>query len=97
LRGDEFALLLRNLPTPELAASVGQRILQQFQVPFRVARKEVTVGISIGAAGIITGYETADELLRNAELALQVAKTAGKAHYQRYQPEMRGEISAAVA
>ncbi|MEO9008506.1 MAG: diguanylate cyclase, partial [Candidatus Dormibacter sp.] len=97
LRGDEFALLLRNLPSAELAASVGQRILQQFLVPFRVGRHEVTVGVSIGAAGITTGYETADELIRNAELALQVAKTAGKARYQRYQYDMQSGLAADVA
>jgi diguanylate cyclase (GGDEF)-like protein len=89
LRSDEFAILLRNMPNAGVAASVGARILEQFQAPFRVDRQEISVGVSIGAAGLLSGAETADELLRNADLALQVAKTAGKGRYQRYEPGMR--------
>lgn len=98
LRSDEFAILLRNMPNAGVAASVGARILEQFQAPFRVDRQDVGVAVSIGAAGLLSGTETADELLRNADLALQVAKTTGKGRYQRYEPTMRtGGIPTAVA
>jgi len=47
---------------------------------------------------VLSGSETADELFRNAGLALQVAKKAGKGRYQRYEPSMRtGAIAADVA
>ena len=98
LRSDEFVILLRNMPNAGVAASVAARILEQFQAPFRVEGTDVSVGISIGAAGLLSGSETADELFRNADLALQVAKKAGKGRYQRYEPSMRtGAIAADVA
>jgi diguanylate cyclase (GGDEF)-like protein/PAS domain S-box-containing protein len=86
LRSDEFAILLRDMPNPDAAASVARRILQQFEVPFRLGREEVQVAATIGAAGLISGAESVDDLLKHADLALRGARVAG-ARYQRYLPE----------
>lgn len=96
LRSDEFAILLRDMPNPEAAASVARRILQQFEAPFRLGREQVRVAATIGAAGLISGSETVEDLMKHADLALRAAR-AGGSRYQRYQPETPAPDLSSVA
>ena len=88
LRSDEFAILLPATPIED-AAPVADSILQQFRAPFLAAGQDVSLPVTIGGAGVISGHESATELLRNADVALEAAKASGKARYQRYEPKAR--------
>ncbi|HVH65637.1 MAG TPA: GGDEF domain-containing protein, partial [Candidatus Acidoferrum sp.] len=88
LRSDEFAILLPGM-TIEAAEASAENLMQQFRQPFRTGPRDVVLPISIGVAALVSGQETASELLRNADLALQAAKAGGKAKYQRFEPAMR--------
>ncbi len=88
LGGDEFAILLedvRDLREPRLVA---ERILGNLRYPFELQGKEFFVGCSIGLGISGSGLENADELLRNADVAMYTAKNAGKGGCEVFQPEM---------
>ena len=92
LGGDEFAILIEDGGESVGAAEVAGRILKALDGPFLLDGKEVFVRASIGIAtsGVsrATGPEGAEELLRNADVAMYIAKEAGKNRYQIFEPEM---------
>ena len=92
LGGDEFAILIEDGGESVGAAAIAGRILQALDGPFLLDGKEVFVRASIGIAtsgvGRTTGPEGAEELLRNADVAMYIAKEAGKNRFQIFEPEM---------
>jgi diguanylate cyclase (GGDEF)-like protein/PAS domain S-box-containing protein len=92
LGGDEFAVLLEDGGDGVEAAEVASRILTAFEEPFRLDGKDVLVRTSIGiASGDLmspTVAHGAEELLRNADVAMYMAKEAGKGRYQIFEPAM---------
>jgi diguanylate cyclase (GGDEF)-like protein/PAS domain S-box-containing protein len=91
LGGDEFAVLLEDGGDGVEAADVASRVLGSLDGPFHLENKEVFVRASIGIATATPeteGPETAEELLRNADVAMYMAKEAGKARYQIFEPAM---------
>jgi diguanylate cyclase (GGDEF)-like protein/PAS domain S-box-containing protein len=85
LGGDEFAVLLDDAAAN--AASVADEILQAFKVPFSVQGTDIVVTMSIGIASVLP-HQGADEVLRNADLALYRAKGEGKACAASFEPAM---------
>ena len=85
LGGDEFAVLLDDENAD--AAAVAERILQAFQAPFAVQGTDIVVTMSIGIATLLP-HQGADDVLRNADLALYRAKGEGKARAASFEPEM---------
>lgn len=85
LGGDEFAVLLDDGATN--AEFVAERILEAFQGPFTVQGTDIVVTMSIGIASL-NPRQGADDVLRNADLALYKAKSAGKACAASFEPEM---------
>ena len=91
LGGDEFAILLEDGGDGVDAAEVAARILASLEGPFHLEGKEVFGRASIGIATADTetgGPEGAEELLRNADVAMYMAKEAGKGRYQVFEPAM---------
>ncbi len=91
LGGDEFAVLVDNVRGIEDVLVVVERILGTFRRPFGLGGREVRVGTSIGVARVGNG-EGAEELLRNADLAMYQAKRGGRGGYEIFAPEMHTEI-----
>ncbi len=87
LGGDEFAVLVDELADPEDAIGVAERILDVLKGPVQVASARVAAGASIGIAYGHAGTPV-DEILRNADLAMYTAKSAGKSCYRVYAPDM---------
>ncbi len=90
LGGDEFAILLEDVGEGLGAADVAARILETLEAPFHLGSKEVLVRASIGIA--IAGQHNvpadAQELMRNADVAMYMAKESGKNRYQVFEPAM---------
>ena len=86
LGGDEFAVLLEN-PSEREAVELAHQILKVLLLPIVVQGKEVVLSGSIGIALSDTGAD-ADELLRNADVAMYTAKAAGKSQFAVFQPAM---------
>jgi len=87
LGGDEFAILLEDALT-ETPQAVATRIHDAFERPFAVQGKQVLVHTSIGIALDSAAAATPDELLRNADLAMYVAKQRGKGRHEVYEERM---------
>jgi diguanylate cyclase (GGDEF)-like protein len=90
LGGDEFAVLL-DVDEAELAEEAATRILAALTVPFKVGEHLLLAHASMGVALAAPG-DTADEVLRNADIAMYAAKAAGKASWARFEPRMRDEV-----
>jgi diguanylate cyclase (GGDEF)-like protein/PAS domain S-box-containing protein len=88
LGGDEFAILLEETIQPDDSILVAKRILDSVQRVFILEKKEVLVGISIGIAVSDDVTENADELLRNADVAMYIAKENGKSRYAMFETEV---------
>jgi len=103
LGGDEFAVLLEEQATPEIALAVAERIQESVATPISVDGHHVRVGVSIGIAssGTLGEVDTAvaretlaigalaDELVRNADVAMYESKHGGKERVATYEPAMR--------
>ena len=76
--GDEFAIVLEDLDAEDVPAGVGRRILDRLRAPFAIQDQEVRIHGSIGIAQHTREDQSADELLRNADVAMYAAKAAGK-------------------
>jgi diguanylate cyclase (GGDEF)-like protein len=78
LGGDEFAVLLADNPDRYEASTVAGRLLAAVQVPVHLAGYEHAVGVSIGISLGASGEATAEDLMRDADIAMYVAKGRGK-------------------
>ncbi|HEY3073083.1 MAG TPA: EAL domain-containing protein [Candidatus Limnocylindrales bacterium] len=92
LGGDEFAVLLDDTRSLERALNVAQRILESLHVPIAVADREFIVSASVGVAAATMGEMAADDLLRNADVAMYMAKARGKGSVSVYDPEMHAAV-----
>jgi diguanylate cyclase (GGDEF)-like protein len=78
LGGDEFAILAEQMTASEHAETVAAHITQALQAPFNVNGASTRVTASVGVAFRSPGVSSVDDLLRSADEAMYVAKTAGK-------------------
>ena len=92
LGGDEFAILLEGEPLASDPGRVAYRLLKCMERPFRIGTSRLTLQASIGISTDQVGYETPEELLRNADLAMYTAKANGKHSYEIYAREMHSVI-----
>jgi diguanylate cyclase (GGDEF)-like protein/PAS domain S-box-containing protein len=89
LGGDEFAILLEDTRDGSGPARVAERVLRALASPVRLRDKEVTVSASIGIAVSDPGREpSSEELLRNADIAMYMAKGSGKDRFEIFEPSM---------
>jgi diguanylate cyclase (GGDEF)-like protein len=92
LGGDEFAIIQVGVRQPNDAESLANRIIAAFREPFDVDGHQVMAGASIGvtiAPGDSVSYET---LMRDADIALYLAKTEGRGTVRFFEPEMDARI-----
>jgi diguanylate cyclase (GGDEF)-like protein len=88
LGGDEFAVLLEHAPTSVEAERAAERVLGALVAPLTVEGRAVRVQASIGVALASAGASSAEELLRNADLAMYTAKARGRSRCAIFSPGM---------
>jgi PAS domain S-box-containing protein len=88
LGGDEFTVLLDDVSEPSDAIRVARRILDKIALPFTLGGQQIVISASIGIAASSNAYEGAEDLLRDAEIAMYRAKQAGKARCEVFDPAM---------
>ena len=79
LGGDEFTILLDDIRDPIQAVRVAERVQAELATPFVVNQQEIVISASIGIASSISPHTQAEDLLRDADIAMYRAKRAGKA------------------
>jgi diguanylate cyclase (GGDEF)-like protein/PAS domain S-box-containing protein len=92
LGGDEFGVLLEGVSDVDEAVAVARRILDAIGEPFSIGGLPVplraSVGVALGAAQVVS----ADELLRNADIAMYAAKRAGKNRHVVFRADQHAEL-----
>ena len=81
LGGDEFVVLLNELREHQDVIVVADRLLQALAAPYDLAGHEVHSSASIGIATNCTPYNSADDVIRDADNAMYRAKANGRANY----------------
>jgi diguanylate cyclase (GGDEF)-like protein len=93
--GDEFIVLCEDLVNEHDAVTVAQNIHDSLRAPFFIDGQQVQLTASIGiacAAGGEAGPGDADELLRDADVALARAKERGRDRYEIFDQPMRARL-----
>jgi diguanylate cyclase (GGDEF)-like protein len=75
--GDEFAIILRNLSTVNKALKVARKIHQSISQPFSLSGNRIFINVNIGIAPCDAEYDTPEEILRDADIAMHFAKEKG--------------------
>ncbi|MDR7048688.1 diguanylate cyclase (GGDEF)-like protein [Duganella sp. 3397] len=89
--GDEFAVLLDGLPEPGVVERIASRLLERLGLPYRVREQELALTFSLGLVVLKTGENDADDLLRDAAIAMAVAKAQGGNRAVAFEQEMRDQ------
>ncbi len=91
--GDEFTILLDDIKDVSDATRVAERIQQSLKTPFRLEGHEVFTTTSIGIALSASGYEAPNDVLRDADTAMNRAKALGKARHEMFDRAMHTQSS----
>lgn len=96
LGGDEFALLLRNIKHPQQLDIIGEKIQALVSKPIELHDSSVVVHCSIGIS-LANLNDSANDLIKHAEIAMYRAKNNGGNSYQRFNPNMATEANEALS
>jgi diguanylate cyclase len=88
LSGDEFAILQTGLNDAQAALSLARKLIHSISLPFVLEGRKVQIGVSVGIAIHPTDGELPEELLRNADKAMYLAKSRGGGDCQLYDPAL---------
>ncbi|WP_341961279.1 phosphodiesterase DibA [Pseudomonas sp. RC10] len=88
LGGDEFAVLIENPNQAVQAAELAQGILDGMREPFVIEGQPLFLSASIGVSIFPHDAMSAEQLLRNADAALFLAKSQGRERYALYTEEL---------
>ena len=93
--GDEFSIVQPGTEQPVAAATdLATRIVEALSVPFDIGDHQVVVGASIGIALAPDDGNDADQLLKNADMALYRAKDDGRGGFHFFEPAMDAKAQA---
>jgi diguanylate cyclase (GGDEF)-like protein len=88
LGGDEFAIILVDLQSPEHAATLTERLVRTLHEPYDIDGHRIMAGISIGLSLAPGDGTLCDTLMKNADIALYLAKAEGRGTYRFFEPEV---------
>lgn len=94
LGGDEFAILQMTDSGQEATSRLASRLLDTIGAAFDLDGQKVMVGASIGIAKAPDNGSDADQLMRNADLALYRSKADGRSCYRFYDKDMDADVRA---
>ncbi|WP_299493385.1 EAL domain-containing protein [Acaryochloris sp. IP29b_bin.137] len=94
LGGDEFVVLLNGIQGQEDASTAAERLRQQLILPFNFGVHEIFIDVSIGISLSNFGYQTAEQVLQDADVAMYQAKSAGKGCHKVFNTGMQSQTVA---
>jgi diguanylate cyclase (GGDEF)-like protein/PAS domain S-box-containing protein len=93
LGGDEFVVLLSDVADEDAAAAVARRVVDVLREPIALASgRRLVSSCSVGVTFAATGEHTAEDLLREADLALYQAKDAGRDQFAVFDEALRARV-----
>jgi diguanylate cyclase (GGDEF)-like protein/PAS domain S-box-containing protein len=90
--GDEFAIIQVAIGQSADATALAYRAIDTVGEPYLIEGREVVIGTSVGIAVAPTDGQTAEQLMRNADLALYRAKADGRRTYRFFEPDMDAQM-----
>lgn len=94
LGGDEFAVINLAPGQPGEAEELSSRIIENLSKPYSILGHTILISASVGIAVAAGAETTADDLLKQADLALYQAKAQGRSAYCVFLPEMDAHLRA---
>ncbi len=91
LGGDQFAILLISDSDPHHVATLAERVRRSLRTPMKISAKEIVLTASIGIVVHDGSQATAQDMLRDGEIAVLRAKRGGADRIEIFNPGMRTE------
>ncbi len=88
LGGDEFAVLTDDDMDLNRSRSMAERLVHELQAPYDVGANHIAISASIGIASTLDQIAGSSDLVRNADVAMYLAKADGKARFAVFDPAM---------
>jgi diguanylate cyclase (GGDEF)-like protein len=94
LGGDEFAIVQTAVKTPDDVTDLLNEIFNAIREPFDCLGHQLSTDASIGVALAPEHGADLDQILKNADMAMYAAKSAGRRTYRFFEPEMDAQVKA---
>lgn len=95
LGGDEFAIVLLEFSSPANVGQVARNLVEEISRPYNVKGTDLTVSASIGIAMLNGPDMTSTDLMKNADIAMYVAKSEGRNTWRFFASKMQDDAEAA--
>ena len=95
--GDQFAVLILDVASTETALQVAGLLLEELRAPFELRRHKLVVTATIGMTAVDSGQQRAEDVVREADIALTVAKRQESSKVVVYTPNMAGQAASLVS
>ena len=92
LGGDEFVVVLDDVFEPDIRSAIADRLLNALAAPYQLGEHTVRSSASIGVVCSRDGYDTPEDMLRDADIAMYEAKARGKACHVSFTTGMRDAV-----
>lgn len=92
LGGDEFAIIVHDVETDEDVTAVAERICNLLKEPLLLGHESIATSVSLGVTLFPDDHTDGSELLKNADIALYLAKSAGRARPAYFTPALRSKF-----
>lgn len=91
--GDEFLLLVEKVENPKALSELATQVASSLEAPIKIGNITINISVSIGIALSPFDANNADDLIRNADMAMIYAKNAGRNGYKFFTEQMNNRIS----
>jgi diguanylate cyclase (GGDEF)-like protein len=95
--GDQFALLILKFESTTEALSIGARLTEELRIPFQLRRHQLVVAASVGVTCTESGQRRAEDVVREADIALSAAKQREGSKIVLYEPNMSAQAATLVS
>ena len=95
--GDQFALLILDVASAEAALDMANTLQEQLRSPFLLRRHQLAVTATLGVTCVESGQERAETIMREADIALSVAKRQESSKAILFAPNMGGQADDLVS
>ncbi|WP_158308348.1 putative bifunctional diguanylate cyclase/phosphodiesterase [Thiocapsa marina] len=89
--GDEFLMLVAPADSPDAAAAVARKLIELLRRPYAGPREEIALTVSIGISLCPNDGTEAEDLVRQADTAMYIAKQSGRNTFRFYAPDMTAQ------
>ncbi|MDA0146675.1 diguanylate cyclase, partial [Vibrio sp. RW] len=92
LGGDEFVIVVRDVENVDRVTNIASNLLTKLKAPFFIENRNIAVSASIGIVIADSPQTSADNLLRNADIAMYQAKANGRSCYKIFNHQMHTNV-----